>query len=946
IRSSTRCDTGANQISGALSSSVAAGSTATISAKAKWQKGYPWLYLRLHGNYLEAPVRLDIPANLGTPGLVNSRAAANAAPSIDEVVHAPAVPAAGEDVVVTVRAEDPDGLASLSVYYRLDPAAAYVEVPMNDTGTLGDAVAGDGLFSGTIPGQPADTLVAFLVAATDSAGSDYRVFPGNTPDNHARMRECLVRFGDATRASSFGTYRMWFTSAAATDWETRLVLSNEPVEGTFVYNDNRVIYNFGAHYAGSPYHQSWDAITNDCHYSMDMPLDDKLLGTDNFNKLHGPGNNPFQDQTMTREQAGFWVARKLKLPWLYRRYVNVYVNGVARRAGWLMEDTQVPGSEFVEQYWPDDADGTLHKANFWWEYSNLATSDGVLNKQRQSGTELLPYYNAEGNLHAPRYRWTWGPRSYGDTGGNDFSAVLSLIEAANSGADMTGRMLAEADMEEWMRVWALRKAVGDLDHFGCHIAQNMYMYKPTEGRWALMIWDMNHLLGNNLSFGPGRGLFPDVSDYGDDTTLTAVYENPAFRRMSLRAYKEIASGPFAGPEIDQWLDVRYQAFVADGLATGSEMPPDAVFSYSESRSDAYDGGGTASFSGSIKDWLTEASTGILARVAQEDTAAFALTSPAAVTTGSNLVTITGTAPVELAALTVNGIEYPVTWTSVREWSLDVVADASSAAFELQGLDVYGVPVAGTSATVSVTVTETVDAPEDALVINEILYNPTVPGREFVELFNRSADTAFDLTGWRLNGLGYTFPATVIEPGGYLVLDDFDGTLDLDGETLTLYRPVGTNGAEVVVDQVRYETVTPWPATPAGTSLQLMDAAQDNRRAALWAAADGSATPPAGETLIDWGATWKYIQGQDLDGTGWQTTGYSDSAWPSGPAAFGEESAGLPHPIQTPLTLGTITYYFRKTITFSGTAGASLMLTTMVDDGLVVYLDGEEIHRVR
>ncbi|VGO11732.1 hypothetical protein PDESU_00278 [Pontiella desulfatans] len=946
VRASTRCDTGANQISGALSSSVADGATATISAKAKWQKGYPWLYLRLHGNYLEAPVRLDVPANLGTPGQANSRAVANAAPAIDEVAHSPAVPAAGQAVVVTARVEDPDGVTSLVLYYRVDPSSSYTGVAMKDNGTSGDAVAGDGIVSATIPGQSADTLVAFYVLAFDAAGAPRR-FPGNTPENAARLRECLVRFGDATRASSFGTYRMWFTQAATADWETRLVLSNEPVEGTFVYNDDRVIHHFGAHYAGSPYHQGWTAITDDCHYSFDMPLDDKLLGTDNFNKLHGPGNNPFQDKTMTREQAGFWAARKLKLPWLYRRYVNVYVNGVARKAGWLMEDTQVPGSEFIEQYWRNDADGNLHKANFWWEYSNVATStNGVLNNQRQRGTELLPYANAEGNLHAPRYRWTWGARAYGNTGGNDFTPVLDLMDAANSGADMTERMLAEADMEEWMRVWALRKAVGDLDHFGCQIAQNMYMYKPTEGRWALLIWDMNHLLGNNLSYGPGRGLFPDYSHYGDgdgDTTLSAVYANPAFRRMSLRAYKEIANGPFLGPEINQWLDARYQAFVADGLPA---MSPDTSFSYSESRSGVYDGGGTAYFSGSIKDWVAEARVGILARVAQEDTAAFALTSPASVSTTSNTVTLTGTAPVELASMTLNGIEYPVTWTSVTEWSIDVVADSSPATFALQGLDVYGAPIDGTTASVEVTVTGSLDAPEDSIVINEIHYNPTVVGDEFVELFNRSASTAFDLTGWRMNGLGYTFPVTVLDPGGYLVLDEFDGKLDLDGETLTLYRPVGTNGAEAVVDQVRYETVAPWPATTAGSSLQLMEAAQDNRRAALWAVADGSGTPPPGQTLIDWGASWKYQQGINLDGTGWQTTGYSDSAWPSGPAAFGYEEDSLPHPIQTPLTLGTITYYFRKTINFTGAGGASLLLTTMADDGVVVYLDGVEIHRVR
>ena len=38
---------------------------------------------------------------------------------------------------------------------------------MVDNGTGPDAVAGDGIFSGTIPGQAVNTVVAFYVQATD-----------------------------------------------------------------------------------------------------------------------------------------------------------------------------------------------------------------------------------------------------------------------------------------------------------------------------------------------------------------------------------------------------------------------------------------------------------------------------------------------------------------------------------------------------------------------------------------------------------------------------------------------------------------------------------------------------------------------------------------------------------------------------------------------------------
>ena len=43
------------------------------------------------------------------------------------------------------------------------------------------------------------------------------------------------------------------------------------------------------------------------------------------------------------------------------------------------------------------------------------------------------------------------------------------------------------------------------------------------------------------------------------------------------------------------------------------------------------------------------------------------------------------------------------------------------------------------------------------MINEIQFDPATSGTSFVELYNRSTSTPFDLSGWRLDGLGYTFP---------------------------------------------------------------------------------------------------------------------------------------------------------------------------------------------
>ncbi len=112
---------------------------------------------------------------------------------------------------------------------------------------------------------------------------------------------------------------------------------------------------------------------------------------------------------------------------------------------------------------------------------------------------------------------------------------------------------------------------------------------------------------------------------------------------------------------------------------------------------------------------------------------------------------------------------------------------------------------------------------------------------------------------------------------------------------------------------------------------------------------GNPGAPAGDcalvtttvNLLPLGATWKYQQTGNLDGTGWQRPEYDDSAWPSGPALLGVESSTLPDPgLQTPLSLGRATYYFRtRFLVGTNLDGFSLNLKTVLDDGALAHLNG-------
>ncbi len=189
LRSSDGIWTLADSVQGVLTqTTLGSGQTATLRLKARWLHGWPEVLMRLRGNWLEVTGRMPVPANLGTPGMPNSRYQAAGPPAIYEIAHAPAIPLANQPVVVSARIHDFNAFLP-TLRYRIDtgvnPAPTYVSVTMVDNGTGGDAVAGDGCYSATIPAQPAGTVVAFQIQARDDSGAA-SIFPRD-PTNNAGL---------------------------------------------------------------------------------------------------------------------------------------------------------------------------------------------------------------------------------------------------------------------------------------------------------------------------------------------------------------------------------------------------------------------------------------------------------------------------------------------------------------------------------------------------------------------------------------------------------------------------------------------------------------------------------------------------------------------------------------------------------------------------------------
>ncbi len=944
LRAVDRGDNQVNRVRTPLTSALPSGTAnVTIQAAVRWLKGSRSVLLRLRGNWLECADDFALAANPGTPGARNSRFLTNAPPAITDVKHSPVLPATGETILVTAKVHDPDGLGAVQLNYRLDPVATFSVVTMNDAGTNGDAVARDGTFSATIPAQAAGTIVAFYVQAADAfSPAASAKFPNDAP-----TRECLVRVGEAQPTGNFPVYRLWMTQATQNTWASRAELNNAPLEVTFVLGDERVIYNAQALYAGSPYIAPGysSPVAGRCGYSVALPKDDLFLGDKDL-VLDWPGGHG-NETTAMQEEMGYWIADRLNLPNSHRYIIRLHVNGVtddARQA--VFEAVQQPASGFLEQWSADQPDGEFFKVDRAFEFNDI----GGLVADPQP--RLQKYTTTGGAKKREKYRWNFSFRASERV--NDYSSIFALVDALNAAPPepYTSATLGLVDVEQWLRIFATEHIVVNFDAWGHEIGKNMYVFKPAGGRWQLYMFDLDWLMLAAASHNSAYAPLTAPLFNSEDPTISTMFAFPPFARAYWRAIEDAVNSPLDPAQCNPVMDAKYQSLVANGIV--------------------WCDGRALTDPGALKTWFAQRRIGLQNQLAN---VAAAFTVNPSVTISNGVGLISGTAPIRAESLAVNGAPWTVRWTSVSNWTALVPLSVGSNFVRLVALDAKGQPLAGASNAVSVSYGGAVPSPVDAVVINEIMFNPLVPGAEHVELFNLSSNYLFNLSGWELNGLNYTFPGgSFIAPRSYLVLakdrtvfntaygagavfDEFGGNLQANGETLSLLAPGSATNQVTVVDRVRYEPLAPWPATTNGTSLQLRDVAQDNSRVANWGAGAVVVNSPQTVPLLAYTNVWKFMQVSNLDGVNWTASAFNDAGWPSGPGLLAfEDNANIVPLIRTPLiapnsatnnALSGHAYYFRTKINVTNNlAGFTMNASAYLDDGAVFYVNGSEATRIR
>src|SRR5207248_2570871 len=138
--------------------------------------------------------------------------------------------------------------------------------------------------------------------------------------------------------------------------------------------------------------------------------------------------------------------------------------------------------------------------------------------------------------------------------------------------------------------------------------------------------------------------------YSNDPRVSAMFNTPEIVRAYWRAFTDLVNGPFTRENLDPFLDTRAAALTTNNI----NIDPDAV--------------------AAIKTYITDRRAFLLTQLATV-AAPFAVDGPASFDTTNNLLVLSGTAPVVVKQISLNGAVYPITWTSATSFVMRVVVDS-------------------------------------------------------------------------------------------------------------------------------------------------------------------------------------------------------------------------------------------------------------------------------
>ncbi len=408
----------------------------------------------------------------GTPGAANSVLSPRIAPLILDVRHRPAVPRSTEPVLVTARVVgDRPGPLAVTVWHRVDGAAAFTATPMADDGAHGDGRAGDGEFGAWLPAQPQDTVVEFYVAARDGEGLA-RTWPAPVQPENAQLANCLYQVDDRPYTAPQPLYRVILSAAERAELDAIDAMpwywsSNAEMNGTFISTEageSEVRYTIGFRLRGTT--------------SRAEPVKSRRVNFNTDRRWRGRRAINLNALNPHAQIIGSVLARRAGLPAARARAVQLRENNVQKAPAayapfGVYAEVEVLNSDFADRQFPTDGAGNLYQA---------------------IGRGNLDYLEDPARYRDPEY---YEKRS--NTAEADWSDLIELTRVLNTTPPDTWLRELErvAEVGEWITFFAVNTVLANGETaLGTGGPGDYYLYRGVnDPRFRLIIHDLDSVLG-------------------------------------------------------------------------------------------------------------------------------------------------------------------------------------------------------------------------------------------------------------------------------------------------------------------------------------------------------------------------------------------------------------------------------------------------------------------
>jgi len=838
------------------------GATYRISFRAKWISGSNQLNTRLYFNRLARTTRIERPDRHGTPGRPNSTRVTNLGPTIDQVRHEPAVPAADQPVTVTASAADPQGVARMTLWYSA-AGGPWMSVPM----TEGDP----GHYAAQLPGQSAATIVQFYVVAEDADGA------GSTFPRAGAGARALYQVDDGLAVTGGRHNLRIIMTAADADFLHSPVelMSNDLVGATVVYDEQQVFYDVGVRLAGSERGRPVDARLS---FNIAFPSDQLFRGVHRTIKLDRSQGIGFGQREILYHHGATHAGG---LPTEYNDLVHIITPRLVHTGSAELQASRYT-NVFLDSQFKRGGEGTLYEYELI--YYPTTTVDGTPEGRKVPAPDTVQGTSLR-SLGADQeaYRWNFLKKNLRQA--DDYSRLIEFLSVMGSrGAAFTERIGQVIDVDQWLRAFAFTVITGAGDNYGSDgAAHNLQLYvRPSDQKVLFLPHDLDAF------FSTSRPLV-------GNSDLARLLTVPEYAHMYYGHVDDMLRTTFNKDYMGSWTH-RFGQLVPEQQSAFSVVYLRDI----QNR----------------EHFLHRSIVNVAPKVE------FDVSAPGPIDAGAEkAITVTGSGWVDVREIRLAGSEtpLPVTWTGVTDWQATVPIDRATGELTFEAFDFQGRRIGHRSVAVRSSAPVPVDK---AIRITELFYHPLDPTAdelarapdlkasdfEFIELANTS-DDAVELAGIHFTR-GIDFTAGHFELGAgqrvvvvrnlaafrlrfgdsaHVVGPFAGGKLSNGGETIEL---VDADGG--LIERFTYDDAAPWPslADGRGPSLEVVGDRNDLDNPDAWrsSAAIGGTPGQAGSGIRhdvvinevgsgDDGATasieLKNTTGQAVDVSGWYLSDRAD-----------------------------------------------------------------------